>query len=725
MDKDEQSQSVAASLQSLESRENAPLLINIHTASPGKPQAIASAPVVPLRQYFDTAPSPHFAPNASSATMSARPKSSGPSRRSSLIVETIPVDDSINVGAAQCFSADFVLSNLAGGSVPNWRGSHGSIDLGNSGGKSPKRSKEYSREGSSADFPSSPQQGRARSSADYSRSEPRENGVGDAGRSSQPERRHTRHQSVPAAVLQNDDPMHLNLQIDTRQEGLEQEDVDQPGNPPAGDARMSESPTDMTPREARRISELRSSGRVRRNTEDSGYPAAEQTDHTSEDDVCLPAQSTSFSVNYDAIERYLTDSGAPSYSEGGSEPGRKSNEAPSSTGNAEDRPGTPGLWPGRKTGAPNKGVPPLPPDSRIADTRISADTMLSSEKQRAASRMIFYSQATGALGANRFEELDFGQFPQPVGDILRSGPFWIDVTDPTHAEMVMFSRIFGIHPLTTEDIQIQDTREKCEMFVNYYFICIRTFDQNQYSLSYMQPINVYMVVFKECILSFHSRPIDHPTNVLRRISQLESYGLNITPDWINYALIDDITDAFMPLLQFIELEVDSIDDLVLILKESEQSDMLRRIGHARKKVMGLLRLLTSKADVLKMVIKRTGERGGLETTLYLGDIQDHVITMVQNLSHYEKTLARSHSNYLAQISIEITQASNRTSDVVMRMTALASILVPLNVITGLWGMNVPVPGRETEHLGWFFGIVAGMICVSVAVFVWVKRNKLV
>lgn len=81
----------------------------------------------------------------------------------------------------------------------------------------------------------------------------------------------------------------------------------------------------------------------------------------------------------------------------------------------------------------------------------------------------------------------------------------------------------------------------------------------------------------------------------------------------------------MPLLRFIELEVDSIDDLVLILKESEQSDMLRRIGHARKKVMQLLRLLSSKAEVLRVVIKRCGERGvgreDSETSLYLGDIQ--------------------------------------------------------------------------------------------------------
>ena len=50
----------------------------------------------------------------------------------------------------------------------------------------------------------------------------------------------------------------------------------------------------------------------------------------------------------------------------------------------------------------------------------------------------------------------------------------------------------------------------------------------------------------------------------------------MTSDWISYALIDDITDAFGPLIQGIEYEVDSIDELVLILKEAEQSDMLRR-----------------------------------------------------------------------------------------------------------------------------------------------------
>ena len=105
---------------------------------------------------------------------------------------------------------------------------------------------------------------------------------------------------------------------------------------------------------------------------------------------------------------------------------------------------------------------------------------------------------------------------------------------------------------------------------------------------------------------FHFRPTPHPLNVRRRIKQLKDY-ISVTSDWISYALIDDITDAFGPLIQSIEYEVDSIDELVLILKETEQSDMLRRIGTCRKKVMGLLRLMGNKADVVKGLAKRCNE----------------------------------------------------------------------------------------------------------------------
>ena len=70
--------------------------------------------------------------------------------------------------------------------------------------------------------------------------------------------------------------------------------------------------------------------------------------------------------------------------------------------------------------------------------------------------------------------------------------------------------------------------------------------------------------------------------------------------------------------------------------------------------------------------------------------------MTQNLNHYEKILSRSHSNYLAQISIEMTDANNQINDVLSKLTALGTVLIPMNLVTGLWGMNVHVPGEGVD-----------------------------
>ena len=168
----------------------------------------------------------------------------------------------------------------------------------------------------------------------------------------------------------------------------------------------------------------------------------------------------------------------------------------------------------------------------------------------------------------------------------------------------------------------------------------------------------------------------HPANVRRRIRQLNDY-LIPTSDWISYAIIDDITDAYAPFIKSIEEEVDDIDYTILRLHAATQdytdnpkvklnkresareklaesdagSDneenisepaghMLIRVGECRRKVMSLYRLLGNKADVIKVLAKRCNEHFEVaprsEIGMYLGDIQDHIVTMTGNLSHYEK-----------------------------------------------------------------------------------------
>jgi hypothetical protein len=74
---------------------------------------------------------------------------------------------------------------------------------------------------------------------------------------------------------------------------------------------------------------------------------------------------------------------------------------------------------------------------------------------------------------------------------------------PIHndAAFAAYLQVFGIHPLTTEDILLEETREKIELFRNYYLVCFRSFDQDPYSQTYLEPLNMYIIVFREGTLS--------------------------------------------------------------------------------------------------------------------------------------------------------------------------------------------------------------------------------
>lgn len=65
-------------------------------------------------------------------------------------------------------------------------------------------------------------------------------------------------------------------------------------------------------------------------------------------------------------------------------------------------------------------------------------------------------------------------------------------------------------------------------------------------------------------------------------------------------------------------------------------------------------------------------------------------------------LSRSHSNYLAQINIAMNERQEQTADVLGRLTVLGTIVLPMNIITGLWGMNCLVPGQGADNLTWFW-----------------------
>ncbi|KAJ1903120.1 CorA metal ion transporter [Coemansia sp. IMI 209127] len=325
-----------------------------------------------------------------------------------------------------------------------------------------------------------------------------------------------------------------------------------------------------------------------------------------------------------------------------------------------------------------------------------------------------------------------------------------------------------------------------------------------------EPAPLYVIVLADGILTLHYHSVPHVRNTVARL-KLDEDLVRITPDYIAYLLLDDITDTLVPTTRLLELEVDAIDELVLILTRAEHDDVLKRIGIERRHALWLVRLMHGKAEVLRAIERRVQaklaaldpsattarsagkrrmrnlpqagdaenlddggrsfmfeyaddaesdgdalesqlltsdeEEGDLydwarktpgdgmtqkqqqqqqqksltpDVTKYLADVHDHLIALTASVHHCERILARAHGNYLARINLELTHASNTTNQLATQMTVLAGIFLPLNLVAGIFGMNVKVPGRDRDDLR-DFGLILGAMAIFVAVSLAVCR----
>ncbi|KAJ2633820.1 CorA metal ion transporter [Coemansia sp. RSA 1290] len=414
--------------------------------------------------------------------------------------------------------------------------------------------------------------------------------------------------------------------------------------------------------------------------------------------------------------------------------------------------------------------------------------------------------------------------------------FWLDVEDPTNDEIQALAQVFDLHPLTVEDLMVmrEQAQDGFKSFRHYDTICYRTSVEttengdaaeaavdtgSERSIAadtnidekggfvrdiakrvrtgrkavttggveelaiddgLEEPVAFYVIVLDSGVITLHHGRVSHVRNTVGRL-KLDEDVVRLTPDYVAYLLLDDITDTLVPTTRLLELEVDAIDELVLILTRAEHDDVLKRIGIERRHALWLVRLLHGKAEVLRAVERRVQTKaiaparersqraapvivhsdadepndsdedalasqwltsdeeegdlyglsrngrglrrqpaGGADVAKYLADVHDHLIALTASVHHCERILARAHGNYLARINLELTHASNTTNQLATQMTVLAGIFLPLNLVAGIFGMNVKVPGRDRDDLR-DFGLIVGAMGLFVVATLAVCR----
>jgi len=309
--------------------------------------------------------------------------------------------------------------------------------------------------------------------------------------------------------------------------------------------------------------------------------------------------------------------------------------------------------------------------------------------------------------------------------------FWVDVSGYNDSFLEHLSLIFGLHPLTIEDIRKNEDREKCEIFDEYLFISIETLlpTREDGPESEYESETVYLIVSRNFVLSLRHQSFEKIDLIWNRLARLEQSDMN--SGWIFYLILDYIIEIYLPVVSTLELDCRAIDDLVMVFTEKEKNDMMRRIGISRKRVLSLQKLIAPKIEIFKSIRARSVRFGqGLypkEVQVYIEDVYNHVISVDHTLNSVAETISRAHGNYLSHIGFELTNNAHNMGFTAQRFTCVACIFLPPNLIAATWGVNVRVPGELGTwmyHIYTFWILVGLMVFMMLLMYVIARRWKI-
>ena len=289
-----------------------------------------------------------------------------------------------------------------------------------------------------------------------------------------------------------------------------------------------------------------------------------------------------------------------------------------------------------------------------------------------------------------------------------SVPQWIDIFGAGPEQVKAIATAFKLHPVTEEDI-LEINREKLEIFTQYKFYVFNEMKYQATSTS-LEITQIKVIIFNKIALSFHHRLATSLPKTIQRI-QDEYDGLLESSSWVAYGLLDEVINLDIKVVDEIVRETQLLDSLVLRLNFTDQGSLLQRISACRRKVVDIRTSLWAKREIIKGMTKNCAN---LE--VYLRDVLDHVIVMVEKLTVSGDILNHLGNLYLTRLTLEVSQTSANMNKTMNRFSAVATIFLPLSVLTGLWGMNVRVPGQlidpVNDSVTWFYSIAGLLLFIA-------------
>jgi len=289
---------------------------------------------------------------------------------------------------------------------------------------------------------------------------------------------------------------------------------------------------------------------------------------------------------------------------------------------------------------------------------------------------------------------------------------WINISGVHDVSLIeRLGRQFDLHALILEDVLNTEQRPKLDDYDDCLFLVLKmvTPDASRGTVDYEQ---ISIILGHNYVISLQEVETDVFNPVRERIRKGKGRIRKQGADYLTYALVDMVVDHYFSAL---EIFGEHIEDLQADVVAALDPQMPQIIQQLKKEVLFLRKSVWPMREAVNALTRSESPLLQEETALYLRDVHDHSVQVIDTIETYRDMLSSTLDIYLSSVS-------NRMNEVMKVLTIIATIFIPMTFIAGIYGMNFKyMPELEWT---WSYPVLwIVLIVVFILMVVWFKRKK--
>ncbi len=305
--------------------------------------------------------------------------------------------------------------------------------------------------------------------------------------------------------------------------------------------------------------------------------------------------------------------------------------------------------------------------------------------------------------------------PEPDAPRIESleaeGLRWINIERPRAVERAWMEEHFDFHPLDYEDVFSRNQRPKVDEYDGYLFVVLH-FPRFDKAVGRLNGAELDVFVGPDYVITLPNEPLDAVEYLFERCrsrSDLRDQLFSKGPGYLLYKIVDDCVDAAFPMLNKIGNKLEIVEEEIF---EGRSAEIVRDLSNVKQEIINFRKIVRPQRSALKD-LERTKRYIPETLEIYFDDINDaseRIWDMLENFKEVVEGLEATNESVL----------SHRLNDVLRVLTAFSVIILPLTLISGIWGMNTHVPGEQTYTGFWL--VVGAMVVVLTGMVAYFRRR---